>query len=199
MEDNDINNSVSKFYPPVFGFYEHTLTQSQLQLHFYLSGPIEEPEKYIDMIHRIKIAPEGSQIFIYLNTPGGNLSTGVQIVSAMKSTQASVMVIAEAEVYSLGTIILLSADEIMINDHCLLMFHNMSGSIGGKGNEQKLQIDATTKWFSQMAHDIYSGFLTASELKRLGNGEDFWFDSNETRQRIDNMIKFREKKRPKRS
>ena len=103
------------------------------------------------MIHRIKMAGPEEMVYIHLNTPGGHLDTGVQIVNAIQSSQAHIVCSVEAESHSLGTLIFLAADEFIVHDNCMMMFHNFSGGVYGKGHEQKAQLDATIQWFTDLA------------------------------------------------
>jgi len=170
----------------------YTYVESMLALkihHFYLSQSIEEPERYIDMIHKIKSAGPGETIYIYLNTPGGRLDTAMQLINAMRISQAKIVTVVEAEAHSAGTLIFLCGDEFIVHDNCSMMFHNFSGGAIGKGNEMKLQIDATVKWFSKLAKDIYYPFLSHQEIDDMINGKDLWMESEEVRKRLKKMVK----------
>lgn len=170
-----------------FQQYEQQFTAQHV--HFYLSEEIAEPDAYADMIHRINIATPADVIFIHLNTPGGNLATGIQIINAMQNSQAKVVTVLESMAYSLGTLIFLAGDEMVVNDHCMMMFHNFKGGILGKGQELVAQLEATVKWFAAMAKKIYVPFLTEDEFERIIRGEDLWMQSPEIRKRLDRMIK----------
>lgn len=167
--------------------YEQQLTAQQI--HFYLSKEIIAPEHYTDMIHRINIATANDIIFIHLNTPGGQLDTGIQLINAMQNTPAKVVTVLESTAYSLGTLIFLAGDEMVVNDNCMMMFHNFKGGILGKGNELVSQLDATVKWFTSMSRKIYIPFLTEDEFERVLRGEDFWMQSSEIRKRLERMTK----------
>jgi ATP-dependent protease ClpP protease subunit len=161
--------------------------------HFYISSYFMEPEHYIEMIHKIRTAPAGDVVYIHLNTGGGILSTGVQIINAMELTQAHVIVSVEGEAHSLGTLVFLSADEFVIHDNCMMMFHNYSGGVYGKGHEQKAQLDATGAWFETMARKKYIPFMSEEEFQSMVDGKDIWMQSDEIRQRLLNMVDVIEK------
>jgi ATP-dependent Clp protease, protease subunit len=158
-------------------------------VHFYLSKTIGEPEGYTDMIHRITHAQPSDVIFIHLNTPGGQLDTGVQLINAMRNSQAKVVTVLESCAYSLGTLIFLCGDEMVINEHCMMMFHNFNGGLIGKGNELVSELEATVKWFAALAEDIYIPFLTRDEFNRIARGEDMWMQTPEIKQRLERMVK----------
>jgi len=184
-EEDDLRKKDPK--KKAFEVYETTFTAQQV--HFYLSDEIGEPKEYTDMIHRILVASPNDILFIHLNTPGGRLDTGVQIVNAMQNSQAKIITVLESMAFSLGTLIFLAGDEMIVNDHCMLMFHNFKGGILGKGQELAAQLEATMKWFSTLAKKIYIPFLTEEEFNRILRGEDIYMHSPEIRKRLDAMIK----------
>ncbi len=178
-------------------FYHYETSVIHKVQHFYISSPIGEPSKYTDMLNIIRCAAPTDTIVLHLNTPGGQLQTGVQIISALNSTQAHVVACLEGEVCSLGTLIFLAADEFVVHDNCLIMIHNYSGGTYGKGHEQAAQLEAVSKWFSSLAKDLYIPFLSTKEFERMEKGEDIWMGSDEIRKRLENMVKTLEKKQKK--
>lgn len=178
--------------------YQHYEQQYTAQhVHFYISEEIGDPELYTDMVHRINVASPADMIFIHLNTPGGRLDTGIQIINSMQNSQAKVVTVLESTAYSLGTLIFLAGDEMIVNDHCMMMFHNFKGGILGKGNELVSQLEATVKWFTALSKKIYVPFLSEEEFDRMLRGEDFWMQSPEIRKRLDKMIKHMNNKEEK--
>lgn len=166
--------------------YEHTYTAQQI--HFYLSEGVVGPEEYTDMIHRISTASESDTIYIHLNTPGGRMDTGVQLINAMQTSSAHVVTILESESHSLGTLIFLAGDEMVVHDHVMIMFHNFKGGVVGKGHEQLAQLDATIRWFTELARELYIPFLSEEEFDRIIRGEDLWMHTDEIRKRIETML-----------
>lgn len=158
-------------------------------IHIYFSEAINEAKKFVDLIHKIKTAGPEDIIYMYLNLPGGYITTGVQILSAMRMSKAHIVTVVEGEVASLGTLIFLSADEFIIHDNTLLMIHNHSGGQWGKGHEYLAQADATSKWFETLARDVYKNFLTPTEIKEMLDGKDFWFQADEVKTRLEKLVK----------
>lgn len=155
--------------------------------HFYISGSIEEPRHYTEMIHQIRIAQPNDAIHIHLNTPGGYVSTGVQIINAIQSSQGRVVTHLEGEVCSMGSVLFLAGHEMVCYDNCLMMFHNYSAGHIGKGHEVTASVEATNKWFHQLMRDICTPFLSTKELDRIIRGEDIWMQSEEIGERLKTM------------
>ena len=168
-------------------YAQYEYTYNIVETHFYISEEIQDPNLYIDMIHCFNVAGPNDIIYLHLNTSGGRLDTGVQIINAMKNSQAKVVTILECMAYSLGTLIFLSGHELVVNDNCVMMLHNFKGGVIGKGNELTSQLDATVKWFNMLAKEIYIPFLTEDEFNRIIKGEDLWMQSDEIRKRLDNV------------
>jgi len=87
----------------------------------------------------------------------------------------------------------LAGDEFIVHDNCLMMFHNYTGGVFGKGHEQIAALDATTRWVHEVMKNVYVPFMTEVELDRLTKGEDLYFRADEVRKRLVNMVKTIEK------
>lgn len=170
----------------MFSVFEQSVTSKYVC--FYLNGVIEDPQNYAEMIHRIRMASANDVIEIHLNTPGGELDTGIQLINAMKSSAAHIITVLDSRAYSLGTLIFLSGDEYQVHDHCTMMFHNFSSQTYGKGNEQQSELDMLLKWFNKLMHRICHPFLSAEEIKRILKGEDIWLDTDEIRKRLNKIF-----------
>lgn len=168
-------------------------TQSAKVHHYYLSGYISEPTDYVKMVHEIQTAPPEDTIHIHLNTPGGDLSTGVQIINAMKFSSALVICSLEGEAHSLGSLIFLAADQFVVHDNAFMLIHNYTGGVFGKGKEQELEMEATIRWFAEIANKYYIPFLTDKELKDVFNDKDKWLHSEEIRKRLTKMVRIKKK------
>jgi ATP-dependent protease ClpP protease subunit len=173
-------------------YQQYTATRQQNITHFYLSDGVDDPKFYTDLIHQIRTAQPQDIVYIHLNTPGGRLDTGIQIINAIADSAARIIGVLDSKAYSLGTLIFLACDEFVIHDNCLFMIHNYSGGMYGKGNEQQAELAATVKWFSKIADKYYYPFLSREEIGRVLRGEDFWMDSDEVKKRLKQMVKIRE-------
>ena len=173
-------------------YQQYTAARQQNITHFYLSDGVDDPKYYTDLIHQIRTAQPQDIVYIHLNTPGGRLDTGIQIINAIADSAARIIGVLDSKAYSLGTLIFLACDEFVIHDNCLFMIHNYSGGMYGKGNEQQAELAATVKWFSKIADRYYYPFLSREEIGRVLRGEDFWMDSDEVKKRLKQMVKIRE-------
>lgn len=152
--------------------------------HFYITDEIVDPDKYLDLINILKTAEQHDTIFLYLNTPGGWLNTAIQIMSAMKQSNATVITSMEGEVCSAGTMIFLSGDKYIINPNSTFMIHNYSAWIGGKGNEVAAHAKYREEFAKELMNDVYKDFLTATEINDVLEGKDIWLSSKSVIKRL---------------
>lgn len=179
-------------------FYYYAQPASRQVHHYYISSVIEEPHLYVDLIHRLTTSHAEEIVYLHLNTIGGNLATGVQIINAIRQSRAHIVAAVEGEAYSLATLIFLAADEWIVHDNCLFMFHDFSSWTGGKGHsEQKSSLDASLKWYRDLATSLYIPFLSQAELDRVLRGEDLYLHSEDVRARLGKLVKQMEKDQKK--
>lgn len=171
----DSNNNQIKHYKQVIPISVH---------HFYITDEIGDTDKYFDLINTLKTSDAHDTVFIYLNTPGGDLMTTIQIISAMRQTQATVVTCLEGEVCSAGTLLFLAGERHIVNPHCSFMIHNYSHYAGGKGNEVLSKVKHYEEYFRELAADLYGGFLTEKEIDDVTQGRDIWLSSREVIRRL---------------
>lgn len=173
-----------------FSHFQHRI--EQVISHFYISEAIIEPFHYTEMIHSIRYASPHDLIYIHLNTTGGNAFTAIQIIQAMRESEAHIITSMEGQCCSAGTLIFLSGREYLVHEHSLAMIHNYSSGVSGKGHEQRAQFEAIDKWFYKLAREIYIPFLNEDEFEKVISGSDLWLTADEVAERLNVMIDFRQ-------
>lgn len=156
--------------------------------HFYLVEEIKEVNYYLNMINTIRTAEPHDTIFIYLNTPGGNMHTAIQIISAMRQSSATIVTCLEGVVCSAGTMIFLAGTKHIVNQNCTFMIHNYSQWVGGKGNDVTIQVEYTKSFFKKLCDDIYGKFLSKEEIDSVLSGKDIWMESDEVASRVKDKL-----------
>jgi len=159
-------------------------------LSFYLSGSIEEPQAYSGWTHRIRSAQDTDLVMIFINSHGGSAAATLQLINAIKSTPAKVLVRVEGECMSAATMLLLAADMVEISDHSIFMFHNFSGGAWGKGAEMKAQVDFLQAWSTSLMEDVYAGFLSEGEIVAVLENKDIWMTAEEVRARLERKAEY---------
>lgn len=163
------------------------------QLHeFYLSGPIEDAENYIEWFDIIRNASTVDTIRIYINSPGGDLYTTLQFLRVIAETQAHVTTSVEGACMSAATMIFLHGHSQEVTPHSLFMFHNYSAGVFGKGGEMYDQLQFERRWSENFMREVYSEFLTEDEIQSMMHNKDIWMDSEEVIRRLTQMQAKRE-------
>lgn len=170
---------------PPYQHYEQTYEVTKI--HFYLNSKITSPDQYSDMIHRINTATDHDEITIHINTPGGDVATGIQIIGAMRNTPARVITSLEGVGASMGATIFLAGDEMAVHDMSYLMFHNYSSGAFGKGHEITTQIAAVNDWMGSIINTIWKPFITDDEVEQIISGRDLYIQAPEVRDRLIKM------------
>lgn len=160
--------------------------------HFYITGEIGPAVNYIEMIHAIRSAGANDVIKLHINSTGGHLDTGIQIINALRESAGHIITILEAQAYSMGSLIFLSGDEFIVHDNAMMMIHNFSGGVFGKGHEQRSRLDAVSDWFETFAESLYIPFISPEELSMVIDGKDMWMHPDDIETRLRALVKHRE-------
>lgn len=76
---------------------------------------------------------EKKKIFLVINTNGGSIEAGMELVNAIRSSKSEVICIIESKAYSMGAIIATFCTRTYMHKWAELMFHE--ASYGAKGTE----------------------------------------------------------------
>lgn len=165
--------------------FSNNFSKPVAQVHeFYLSGPIEDAEEYIEWFDTIRNASSTDTIRIYINSPGGDLYTTLQFLRVMSDTDATVVCSVEGACMSAATMIFLHGHSQEVTPHSLFMFHNYSAGTFGKGGEMYDQLQFERQWSENFMTEVYQDFLTAEEIASMMHNKDIWMGSDEVVKRL---------------
>jgi ATP-dependent protease ClpP protease subunit/uncharacterized small protein (DUF1192 family) len=105
----------------------------------------------------INNAPAKATIRLYMNTPGGDVIEGYSLYNALlhkRKKGARVETYVTGLLASIGTVIALASDEIVMNDPSLFMIHKPWAVQAGDNADMQLMADVLTKIEGQI-RDIY--------------------------------------------
>ena len=196
MKTSNNLEGLETLFPPVppKNLYVQNLART---IDLYLSGEIKEPSEYVDWLDIINKASENDIIFLHINSPGGLLSSALQLRESLLNCSAHTIASVEGECCSGATMIFLSCKETRMSKNARFMIHSYSGGTFGKAHEIYSSIDFDKDWFKNLCEDIYGGFLTDKEIDEVLNGKDFWFNADETYKRLIEFKKRFEKENKK--
>lgn len=160
----------------------------------YLDGEISSPDKYREAYHILSNAGPNDYIVIHVNSPGGRLDAGIQIINHIKQCKAKVVGVLHMECSSMASGILLACDEWELNSFSTMMVHSCSYGAGGKQSDIHTRVDFMTKFNEKFIREQYTGFLSEEEIVRVLKGDDLYFDSDEIKERLEVFQEYREEK-----
>lgn len=173
--------------------FSNNFTKPVAHIHeFYLSGPIQDAEEYIEWFDVIRNASQTDTVRIYINSPGGDLFTTLQFLRVMSDTDATVVCSVEGACMSAATMIFLHGHSQEVTPHSLFMFHNYSAGTFGKGGEMYDQLQFERTWSENFMTAVYEDFLTREEIQSMLNNKDIWMGSDEVVKRLEAMQAKRE-------
>ena len=114
------------------------------------------------------------------------MSTGFQLINAIKECKPGVDIIVDAGCYSMGAIIAIAGKSLTMNPGTFLMFHNYSTVEVGKGLEVRDAINHFYEHFHRHLATIAGPFLTKQELELLRKDNDLYvnYDDKDLHKRI---------------
>lgn len=168
----------------------HTETTYQHSHSVYLSGFIGDSLEYADLFIALRSAGPADQFLFYLNTPGGSLDTGLQLIHSVQASEARVTMILDPQASSMGALLFLCGDDVSVPPYSSLMFHNYSAELGmRKGHEQFAAVRAFTDTYRKVLERVCQPFLTFDEISGIQKGQDLWLDSDEILRRFAKLNK----------
>ncbi len=157
---------------------EH-LIRSTVRTEWTLYGPISSFSDYKELLAAYKEAQQGDSIELKINCSGGDSSVGMMIIQAMQSSQAVTVCNVVYPSHSMGALIAISGDYLVMQPHSLIMFHTYSCMTGGKSSDLIKDVFYMDKALRGMSDELCTPFLTKAELKRINNGEDFYVTADD--------------------
>lgn len=151
---------------------------------YYLTGSIGAASDYIELCDLLRNASHDDQINIRINSNGGLVAAGNQIINAINESDAHVHGYIESECGSMATMVFLACHSWSLSPHTEFFVHTTSGGCFGKEPETYNHAVFTRKRTHQAIRDCYTGFLTESEIGQVLAGGDLYFDAAEVAARL---------------
>ena len=160
------------------------------QFTYYITGPIREPENYVDLCNILRSAGPQDEVIIRLNSRGGLVSSERMIVNAIEESQALVRGFIEYDCMSAATGIFLACTSHGWGKHIQFMAHCSWWGAIGKNPDIKSQTEFGIKQMEEEIVATYKGLLTDSELAQCNDGKEFWFGAKELEERMTNYYEY---------
>ena len=132
-------------------------------------------QSFIEEIKEFKNSP----INLHINCVGGDVFDGMAIYNILKKRTAETTVYIEGIAASMGSVIALAADKVVMAENSLFMIHNAWGGAMGESKELKKTANLLEKISNEIA-DIYikKTNLPYDEVKEMMD-EETWLNADE--------------------
>jgi ATP-dependent protease ClpP protease subunit len=134
---------------------------------------------YVDLIETFTKATDRDAIHILMYCRGGSCNVGQCIMQAMKKCKAHILVEVVGNSYSMGAMLSLCGDQLIMQPSTFLMFHNYSGGDHGKGAELVAAVTQTDKSLRSLFKNTCSPFLSDGELEIIAADKDIYIHSTD--------------------
>jgi ATP-dependent protease ClpP protease subunit len=160
-------------------------TYSNTVYDVYVDSEIGAPEKYRELYHAMMNAGPNDLVALHINTNGGRMDAGIQIINHIKGCVAKVVGILHSDAASMGSAIFLACDDWELNDFSTMMVHSCSYGAVGKQSDVRSRVEFTTEFNERYVRSTYTNFLTEEEILRVIQGDDIYFNSEEIAERLE--------------
>jgi ATP-dependent protease ClpP protease subunit len=160
----------------------------------YLDGEIGEPSQYREIYHALINAGHQDLVLLHINSNGGRIDTGLQIINHIKNCKAKVVGVMHNNAASMASGIMLACSDWEITPFSTAMIHSCSYSIGGKQSDIRAGVEFTTKFNENFIRATYEGFLTEEEFDRVLKGDDVYLDAEQLEEKLTAFKQYREDK-----
>lgn len=155
----------------------------------YIDEEISSPSNYREAYHALSNAGPMDLVKLHINTNGGRLDAGIQLINHIRNCDATVIGVLHMECASMGSGIFLACDDWEISSFSTMMIHSCSYGAVGKQSDIRSRVEFTTSYNEDFIRQIYSGFLNEEEIQRVLKGEDIYFKAKEIDERL---VKFKQ-------
>lgn len=122
-----------------------------------------------------------SDIYLYINSPGGSVTAGMAIYDTMQYVNNDVATVAMGLAASMGQFLLSAGapGKRYALPHARIMMHQPSGGIGGTASDIKIQAEQMLHIKRQMAQLIAEQTGQSLEQVERDSDRDRWFTADE--------------------
>lgn len=159
---------------------------------YYLVGEIGHPDEYLDVCHALRNCGPQDQFLIRINSVGGQVRSGNQLINAIKESQALTIGFIEHDCGSMATFVFLACDTWGVSPYAEWFGHTVSAGNWGKESETFEAAQFLRKQTHTRIQREYNAFLSPEEIDSLLKGSDIYLNSDEIMDRLEVFQEARE-------
>lgn len=160
-----------------------------IRINFTAEG-IGVVDNHLEELEAIRGAGEEDVIICYFtDCCGGVVGTGMSIINALNQTLAHTVAVLEGHNASLGSMVPLACEEVVVTPYTSMMLHSAEG--GGYGTVVNLERQSVffSKMLTGFMEDVYEGFVTKEELEDLRKGLEVYLNADQIGERLEGRKK----------
>ncbi len=163
-----------------------------VKFEYYLVGNIGDPEEYLELCHALRNCSAQDQFIIRLNSNGGQVRSGNQIINALKECPATTIGFIEADCGSMSTFVFLACDTWGVSPYAEWFGHTVSSGSWGKECETFEASQFLRKQTHKRVSEEYNSFLFPEEIESLLKGTDIYLDADQIMERLETFAEARD-------
>lgn len=113
-------------------------------------------------------------IFLIINSPGGSVSDGMNLIRAMKSARSKIVCAIDTKAYSMAAIIATYCSKTYIHKYAAMMFHRATYVIQGHPEEVTSRVKFVNRYFDLLHAEIATNLHISKEEYNLRITNEWW-------------------------
>jgi len=171
---------------PQFGLDDHIYNRLLKERIIFLGSDVRDDNANAICAQMLLLAAEDaeSDIWLYINSPGGSVTAGMAIFDTMMWVPNDVATVAMGMAASMGQFLLSAGTpgKRYATPHARVMMHQPSGGIGGTASDIKIQAEQLLHIKKQMASLIAEHTGQTLEQIEKDSDRDRWFTAEEAKE-----------------
>ncbi len=124
-------------------------------------------------------AKAGKPLYLIINSPGGSVLDGVQVISTMQSLKVPVYTVCAGLCASMAAMIHSYGTKRYMVDRSILMYHEASGGVQGQFNQIKSRFRVFDRLISKMDYEVAIRAGKNPEEFRKALASEIWLDAED--------------------
>ena len=164
------------------------------QRHIYINGDIND-ELYADFQEQFFAVTQDDSfnedlykdyqidpIYVFINSAGGELYTGLAIYDMLKKSKAPVITVCLGKAMSIASLIFLAGDQRLISEHSSILIHNLSITSVDQTTTGIMTLAKSMQQSQEEIDNIYlkNTNIPPEQLKKIIEQKEDWYINAET-------------------
>jgi len=162
-------------------FHDDTVVRNTV---IEIRDSIESYEDYYDVFEFLPTLKASDMLTINIDCPGGRCDVGFALIKAISSVPCIIKCVVTAPTYSMGAMLAICGDHLVMEEDSYLMFHDFvlhdfGSGMSGKGGDTALYVNNYREVFIKRFNKLCTPFLTKKESANMFKGKDIYIHDND--------------------